>query len=139
MPKRHIFWWFRIKKTAFLWKNLHFVVCNSFTYDRIEFNFFAKDVKYIYFIEYVHFNAQQHLCRGFCCWSFHCNQRFKNWEFQILQIIDFLKTTKMIPEYQDLLRLLVYASWSCTSVSWTCIDIAITTFWIYRPPSPSTP
>ncbi len=50
------------KKTAFLWKNLHFVVCNSVTSDRIEF---AKDVKYSYFIEYLHFNAQQHFCCGF--------------------------------------------------------------------------
>ncbi len=46
-------------------ENLHFVVCNSFTYDRIEFNLFAKDVKYIYFVEHLHFNAQQHLCCGF--------------------------------------------------------------------------
>ncbi len=53
------------EKKVFLWKNLHFVVCNSFTYDRIEFNFFAKDIKYIYFIEYLHFDAQQHLRGGF--------------------------------------------------------------------------
>ncbi len=47
---------------------------NAFTYDRIEFNFFAKDVKYICFIEYLHFNAQQHLYRGF----FFENMRFPN-------------------------------------------------------------
>ncbi len=46
-------------------ENLHFVVCNSFTYDRIEFNSFARDVKYIYFIEYLHFDAQQQICCGF--------------------------------------------------------------------------
>ncbi len=69
-------------------------------------------------------------------WNFHCTRRSNNWEFQILQIIDFLKTTKMIPECQDLLRLLVCAFWSCTGVSWTCRDIAITTFWIYIPPPP---
>ncbi len=41
MPKTHIFWWFSWKKQL-LWKNLHFVFCNSFTYDLIEFNFFVK-------------------------------------------------------------------------------------------------
>ncbi len=65
---------------------------------------------------------------------FHCTRRSKNWEFQILQIIDFLKTTKMISECQSLLRLLVCASSSCIGVSWTCRGIAITTFWIYIPP-----
>ncbi len=43
----------------------HFVVCNSFTYDRIEFNFFAKDVKYNYFTEYIHSNVKWHSFRGF--------------------------------------------------------------------------
>ncbi len=54
-------------------EKLHFIVCNSFTYDRIEFNFFANGVKYIYFIEYLHFTAQYHLCRGFLLktWNFH--------------------------------------------------------------------
>ncbi len=136
MPKTHIFWWFRIKKTVFLWKNLHFVVCNSFIYDRIEFNSFAKDVKYNHFTEYLDCNAQQRHCRVFVLktWNFHCTRRAKNWEFQILQIINFLKTTKMIPECRDLLRLLVCASWSCIGVSCTCRDIAITTLRIYMPP-----
>ncbi len=71
-------------------------------------------------------------------WNFHCTRRSKNWEFQILQTIDFLKTTKMNPECEDLLRLLVCASWSCIGVSWTCRDIAITTFWIYIPPPPAS-
>ncbi len=71
--------------------------------------------------------------------NFHCTRRSKNWEFQILQVINFLKSTKMIPECQDLLRLLVCASWSCTGVPWTCRDIAITTFWIYIPPSTRYP
>ncbi len=65
--------------------------------------------------------------------NFHCSRKSKNWEFQIVQIIDFLKTTKMIPECQDLLRLLVCASWWCISVSFPFRDIAITTFWIYIP------
>ncbi len=68
-------------------------------------------------------------------WNFHCTWRSKNWEFQILQIIDFLKTTKM-PECQDLLRLLVCASWSCIGVSCTYRDIENITFWFYIPPSP---
>ncbi len=64
---------------------MHFVVCNSFTYDRIEFNFFAKDVKYVYFIEYLDFNTQQYLCRGF----------FENMKFSLcppggLKIEDFM-------------------------------------------------
>ncbi len=37
-----------------------FVVCNSLTYDQIEFNLVAKDVKYNYFTECLDFNAQQH-------------------------------------------------------------------------------
>ncbi len=65
------------------------------------------------------------------------SRRSKNWEFHILQIIDFLKTTKIIPESQDWIRLLLCASWSCIDVSWTCRDSAITTFWIYIPPAPS--
>ncbi len=107
-------------------------------YDRIELNLFAKDVEYIYFIEYLHFDAQQHLCCGlfFENIKFSVYPRSKNWEFQILQIIDFLKTTKMIPDCQDLLRLLICASWSCIGVSWTCRDIAFNTFWIYLNPTP---
>ncbi len=40
-------------------------VCNSFAYDRIQLNFFAEDVKYNYFTEYVHSNAEWHVCRVF--------------------------------------------------------------------------
>ncbi len=135
--EKYIFWRFRRRKNSF-YEKICILLFVTFTYDRIEFNFFANDVEYIYFIEYLHFDAQQHLCCGFFLktWNFHCTRRSKNWEFQILQIINFLKTTKMIPECQDLLRLLVCASWSCIGVSWTCRDIAITTFWIYIPPPP---
>ncbi len=58
--------------------------------------------------------------------NFHCSRKSKNWEFQLVQ------------ECQDLLRLLVCASWSCISVSWSFRDIAITTFWIYMPLLPSS-
>ncbi len=71
--------------------------------------------------------------------NFHCTRRSKNWEFQILQIIYFLKTKKMIPECQDLFRLLICASWSCIGVSWTCRDIVMIIFWIYIPPPPPPP
>ncbi len=68
-------------------ENLHFVVSTSFTYDRIEFSFFAKYVKYIYNIEYLHFNAQQHLYRGFLFenMKFPRTRTSKNWK-----IHDFL-------------------------------------------------
>ncbi len=104
--KRTFFWWFRReKKRSFLWKNLHFVVCNSFIYDRIEFIFLQKTwntftLPTIHILMHNNTFAADFVLKT---WNFHCTWRSKNWEFQILQIIDFLKTTKMIPECHDLL------------------------------------
>ncbi len=38
-------------------------------------------------------------------WNFHCTRRSKNWEFQILQIIDFLKNNKNDPRVAGLAQI----------------------------------
>ncbi len=56
--------------------------------------FFAKDVKYNYFIEYLH-NAQQHLCRGFLFWKHEIFTVAGNLKFENFMI--FLELLVLFP------------------------------------------
>ncbi len=141
MLKTHIFRWFRIKKEFFYRKicTLLFVTLshmNGLSSFVLQKTWNAVFLSNIYILMHNNTFAADFLLKT---WNFHCTRRSTNWEFRILQIINFLKTTKMIPECEDLLRLLVCASWSCIGVSWTYRDIALTTFWLYIPHSPLPP